>query len=1510
MSNIDEEREAAEISVSPWATFLRILIFAALVAGTALLLRPLQLIVFDRMEKARDSFIGLAEDYLGVKLKYGSMGPSVFGVLDIRNVLVLREDDSALLSVSRLRLSYSIFDIIKADSPVNILHAFRSIRIDRPVLSLDFERDAALIERISALRRQGAPPVPSDQTDSPEVLRIGDLLNENFSFRILDGSWDVTGSPGSVKLSGLRLDALIRENRVSFQGRWDIAASLKKTSSFLPTPEDSPAAVFEASLSGRISGEYLDDLEEGSATVQIPSFSGSYFRSRPLALGIFLSHGNLEIRKSYDRMPVAISLVYDAVEGRFIGLFEAENFSPSELVTFTGPWKDYNSLLGIKLYGNAGFDLDRSGAIGYAVNLEGKTDGRENRLASLSFSAEGDSEHINVNTLKFASNNGELLFNGNIIFLPGELIPLAPDGNLSFSNLNLRMSGDLPENRGISGDIKINTQGRMINLFGENISAGKSAIKTLDASLYQDEQGLSFIFTAQKKENEEGNTGKLSLEGSVDYNPGLLQPFHTRASLLLDSFLLGDILAFTEPLGLVMPLPPLARPGMDNFSISTEVFFTTDYEHLLYNAPNVSVSHEGMGNFLAEASFSGTNRNFELSTGRISWKDGFVDVSCSVDYSDTNDISFSIGAVYRDLSYFFEGMILDKKNVNVRGSYGFQVNLSYGSSGAYSGYALGELLPIPSGDSFASLSFLITLFYDSPSYWQAKIEKFEITGITTPATTSAYFRFTGDAGEKGMSIPELVIDDGRGILEGGMDITWDASFSYCRFVAELFGSSRNEYYGLNGLFRDNRLELYFSCQGMQLSRISSQNAVLDGNIRLSWDSPVSFDAEANISSLIIYLNEEVLMASASCIANSEVFRVKQLSINYSGLQAQVPNFTIDRIESRAEAEALMLGSFSGVQMDISLRLNALFGSSETWLDLIADYGFMDASVTVDTARYDTIEAEEPFSFSVNLIREKKGSSVNVAGGPRNMLRLNYSPGTEEGGLFFAALSAPSPVRGSFTGTINAQAIDAQLTDLYVDLGALWRFIPPSVDVVMFPGGFVTGSIRVMGSLEEPEFYGTAQGRSIQILVPQFLPEPIRPVPTVFLLNGSEMTFGPIDAAVGRGGGRASGWFRFEQWIPSTFIIDIQVPQETPIPYGFDLSGLLAHGLASGRLIVAMEEWILSITGDLIAHNTEISLNTNEMAVFSSDMLLKHDSIVTTVTDFSIRSGKRVEFFWPSVEFPILRANADMGTGINVNSDTGDGSFSVTGDVKLRSGEIFYLERNFYLREGVLFLNESELEFDPRISARAEIRDQAEDGPVTIAMIIENAPLMYFTPRFESNPALSQFEIFSILGQNPQGDLDSGQRNVFLSGIDFLAQSILFRRFQRQVRDLLGVDMFSMRTTVFQNLILQVPGNSSQENAERPARFGNYFDNSTVFIGKFFGADIFGEALLSFKYDEAQQTFGGMKLEPELGLEMRNPLFDIRLGVAPQGMYGMLPRFHPENMFINDISFSLVWRRTF
>ena len=1472
MPEREEKKEKVKVSFPFVSIGIRILIFAALVAATALALRPLQLGLLERMEQGRDEFFTRVEKYWGRRIQYGSMGPSIFGVLDIRDVRILRDDDSVLLSISRLRLSYSLLGLLQG----NVLDSFNSVRLDRPVLSLDFEKEADLVERFVSFREQNggqyAYILPQAERQS-----LQEMLPEDFSLRIWNGEWHISAPFGRVMLYGVELEAAVQQSRVSFQGSWNASGALNGAVN--------GQTELAASMTTRFSGEYLYDRGEGSATVVIPSLYGERVRLNPLTISFFLSNGQLEARKTHDRSPIAVSVVYDLAEGRLTGNFEGENFPLSDILVFSGLWEEYNSSLDLRISGSASIEREHPGGFSYTMDFSGFLPGNSPAgNGSLAVKAWGDGEHITIDNLVIHSASGDLSFRGGMY-----LETIVPHGFLSLSNFSLRDGA-----QGISGDFSLNTQGREISLFGENISAGDAGLSILDASFYREEEGFTFVIST-----ENARLGSFFLEGSVDNSPRQL-----RATLMMNSFPIGDILSFVEPLAPVPEIPSMLRSAADEIYVTTEVFFTTYYQHILYNAPRLELAYRGLGDIFVVASLSGTERRFDLSAGRILWQDGSAEILASAVFASPDDISFSLNTIYMDVTYFFEGSIRNRRDISVSGSYGFMLELTSTGAGTYFGQAQGEAIPIPSGDRFAALSFLVSLDYASASSWQLEIEQVEITGIVTPSSPSASLRFSGTANESGLEIPSIRFVDGRGALEGGISVDWYYS-SYYVFHAEIYGSNRQELYILSGTLRDNRLDLGFSGQGMQLSRISPQNAVANGGFRLSWESVQSFEMEAELSSLVLYRMNEVITASGSVNMNHETLMLRDVAIGYSGLRAFVPGLTVNRADSRAETAGTIQGNFNQSPVDISFRGETVFNSTETWLGILRELEFLDGSLTFDTARYDTFEADEPFSFVFSSLRQEEGFAINLAGGPRNMLRFRYSPGVgsvngvnANGGSFFAALSAPSPVRGSITGLISPTNIDANSPDIYVDLNTLWRIMPQDLPVG-FPNGIVTGSVRVAGPLADPGFYGVLRGTSVHITVPDFIPEPIRPVPVTFQLSGSEMTFGPVAAYVGRGGGQASAWFRFERWIPSVFNLDIRVPPETAIPYSLVLAdaGLVADGLASGRLNLAMEDQVLLITGDLTAHNTEISLE-GVVEGFEPERIMRN----TVLTNISIRAGRRVEFFWPSFNFPILQATADMGSTIHITSDNISERFTLTGDVNLRTGEIFYLERNFYIREGTLFFNESEVSFDPMISARAEMRDIAEDGPVIISMVIDNSPLTSFIPRFESTPPLSPIEIFSLLGHNPQGG--EASRNIAASAaLDTLAQFTVIRRFQRRARDLLGLDMLSIRTQLIQNMVFQAAGAQPRDDAfiDRPYRVGNYFDNTTVFMGRYFGAAVFGQAMLSVRYDENRTTMGGLILEPEIGFEMRNPLFDIR--------FNMLP-LHPENWFIDDVSVSLLWRRSF
>jgi hypothetical protein len=649
--------------------------------------------------------------------------------------------------------------------------------------------------------------------------------------------------------------------------------------------------------------------------------------------------------------------------------------------------------------------------------------------------------------------------------------------------------------------------------------------------------------------------------------------------------------------------------------------------------------------------------------------------------------------------------------------------------------------------------------------------------------------------------------------------------------------------------------------------------------------------------------------------DTDRFTVQNTHVEYAGLSVDAPLIQAARETGRAEGTLTALLDIPNRELAMECGLDIDFKPIASWFDAGQALNAFEGRLSVSMDNLETVEIEEPFSFTFS----RAESLLSFQGGPRNMIRLRLA----DNGNFYAALSSPSPVRGSLAGSLREKRIDAQSTDLYVDLSALWRMLPPSVSgIIDIPSGFVTAQVEITGPTSDPEFFGAAVGNSVRLKVPQFLSREIRPVPLTVVIDGNEMRFGPIPAAVGSGQGLVSAWFRFDRWIPNIFSLDIQVPAETPIPVDFELMGVMADGYASGNLNLAMdEEAVFTVAGDLVAQDTDITINAEKLSALRTEAPAADNSRI--VTRFTIRSGRKVLFIWPSKDFPILQAYAGLGDAIRIENDTASRRFSLSGDINMRSGEIFYFQRSFYLREGLLSFNENEVQFEPRISARAELRDQSAEGMVTISMIIDESPLNAFTARFASSPPLSQMEILSYLGQSFVGDStqtaggsEFNQNRILASTTDLFAQAWVVRDVERWVRDLLFLDMFSFRTQILQNAASRLMGQGQDAGAEegRGSRgggalgFGNYLDNTSVFVGKYLDSNMFLQSMISLRYDENRSaaaqgrlTLGGYAVEADIGFELRTPWMDVRLNIIP---------IHFERLFVDDISVSLLWRRSF
>ncbi|MCL2270558.1 MAG: translocation/assembly module TamB, partial [Treponema sp.] len=1278
----------------------------------------------------------------------------------------------------------------------------------------------------------------------------------------------------------------IYDDRITVDGRWNIGTSIGRLAG-IP---------FSLNTVMRVSGSCRTDLKEGEAVLSIPSIGGDVFSSSPVTFSLVLDDNFIRMGKMPDNLPFDVSFEYRLDDGMIDTRFECSGFRLSEFLTFSEGLEGARLFQDIDGSGSASFVRRQDGSIGYAMNMAGTAQNASPhvRMEEISFTVNiaGNEKDLLVNALhlsvpvtgedKSSFFFGDIMFAGNV-----GLDPFKPEGVLSLADFSL--SGK----SGVSADIAIRTQDNAaseISASSKALSIGPVNLDSFAALLNLSENDFGFTVSALRPPNaeaEDRQAGALSLEGRINTSQRIME-----ANILADSLTAGELIAMTLPFIKDTDIPMPLGGMLNSTVISARVFFVTDFVHLSYDAPDFYFASRAGKGFSGLVSISGTDYRFEINKGTFRWGEDTLSLSGNAEFYNRQDISFVINTNYRNLQFVIEGAIADGQSVKIRGPYGLDVSLA-ASKGRYTGSMRADGFPIPFLGQPAYCSFTAHLRYDNRTSWQMNLEQLEVTDIAGPAGL-AQVRFSGSVDQKGANFPLLFYRDAVGPLNGTADISWAPDFS--GYTGTVVMSGGEERYRIESALSEHRISLGLSGSSMRIDRAFSRiKAQATGNINLSWDSLESFNADLNLSSITGAVFDRGFGAAARAVLDNDTLTVSRLNFSYAGIEGSIPGFTIDGKKGYAETRADIAGLAGGRPVEGALLLTAGFKPIRSWKEINEIINTINGTVSVERLRYGIDGQVQTF----NIDFSHANGAFSITGGPRNMIRFQM----DKDGNFYGGLSSPFPVRGTVIGNIKHKTIDAYCNDVYVDLGELFKLLPESESFYL-TGGYVNVSAEIKGPITDPEFFGSARATSLRIMVPDFVPYELRPIPFTIAIEGNELRFGPVSTSVGSGAGAVTGLFYIDRWIPNIFSIDVAIPQRTPVPYSFDITGFIAHGDAYGNLNISMENLMFDISGDLVANNSEMGINHVELTGSGEGSVFSQDSI-PFVVNLTVNTGPVVEFLYPSSRFPILRATPDMGTKLYITADSMTQQFSLVSDVRIRSGEIFYFERSFYIRSGTLTLRENELRFDPRLTARAEARDRNDEGPVTISMLVENAPLLSFNARFESNPPLSQMDILGLLGQSIAGaqfseDTDSVQRAFLSSTSDLLAQFVLVRQMERQIRSFMRLDMFSVRTQVFQNALFMATG-LMPPSVDRIGGVGNYFDNTTVFGGKYIGQDMFVQGMLSMRYDANKASFGGLTFAPDIGLELQNPLFSIRWDFVPT---------HPENWYANDNSITLTWNRTF
>jgi hypothetical protein len=180
---------------------------------------------------------------------------------------------------------------------------------------------------------------------------------------------------------------------------------------------------------------------------------------------------------------------------------------------------------------------------------------------------------------------------------------------------------------------------------------------------------------------------------------------------------------------------------------------------------------------------------------------------------------------------------------------------------------------------------------------------------------------------------------------------------------------------------------------------------------------------------------------------------------------------------------------------------------------------------------------------------------------------------------------------------------------------------------------------------------------------------------------------------------------------------------------------------------------------------------------------------------------------------------------------------------------------------------------------------AQGNRVDIFLVLRDSGLSNINPQFESIPPKDVNEILEILGQSILPTGAYGQVNLYsVASLAAAATDVAERlgyidagqttALTESIRISLGLDMFSIRSNILQNILFDALPGSNIGNTLTP--LARYLNNTSIFMGKYVGREFFLQALVhltAMDRSRVKRSFisSDLSLDLELSLDWVNPV---------------------------------------
>ncbi len=1408
---------------SPHRQVLQILLFllaTVLILGSSTLIFRISDGFFLEVKK---KIVASIEEQTQSKIYYSSISPSIFQYLELKNFTLYRQEDPdrPFFKIDRLKIYFNLWAII-SNQPDK---AVQEINIENSSFFMDKQRDKDFFTFVENLLTGPAANFPT-LTLSGTNLKLSYLdegqlwTGEEVFFRLEPGEpFYVLVFKGTVRGQDLELGGLTElSSKLSFRGRFN------------------------------------QNFSETQWEVHLQNFDSNYLSLNSQVFQLSWNKSNLKVVKIQDQTPMDFSYEANTSTGDWKAKIQSEHFDMAKFVTLKGSLKSFNAYLPQNVTTLVSLGQDQ-GEWFYSWN------GRMTVNLPSPFNAvtasgrwSGDQKLARFPELNLFTNYGSLGFSGQI-----DLKTYLPKGLLNFKNIHI------PGAENLNGLVRSRTlpQGEL-ELYSENLSYGTVVVQNFLTQIKRKDLDLSWtsLISLENFRKNERNQVKITGEAVLGGKPKV------EAVIMFDGLAMDPIYKQTGSLyqeDFSKILQPFSAFGNLGFRWSQN-----DWKLEAQNFSLRSAEIAGRNLFFTASVSSGSWNLKQLS---FQWDDLRVQGSSQGSWNPKLDTTWGIDLTVNEIPYHIEGdYTWISKEVTFQGSYGMKGSAVGNTAGEWE-YNLG-LRDLPIQSTFGkSLVNLVSEGRLGGENWEAIISEFSLKGAKLGPLENYEISLAGLINPQQFNIFNLSFKDKWSQIFGRMVVDYRANdMENWKGQVQLQTKEGTEKFTVILENRQNNLLGELSLHNFPLGRLGQDS--LRG--LLNTDMTISGPLDDWILKGLLNIPDGRYNRDFFSLQLGGSFSFKETLLD-SGQVKYLGNI-LNGIKARVNFDtgiAIFSGNYFGafgknlltstVNFEATLQEKISIGSLQ---DIFSDR--VSGRISLTNTKNNNEKVDD---FLLNFSKVK--NSTTFRGGLGNYFQGRIN----DNGDFRIVLKDPFPITFTADGILGFSDINASFKDLKIDLSALGTLL--DVPLVGLKGGQIQGNINVKGNPNNPEIFGEWNVKDL-IITSAFLTSETKPLSTVLTFQGRKVIL--TDTPIEQGPGKAllNGDIYLEHWSIENYSLLIKIPEDTPLPVNYQLTGLDADGLVSGDLRVDGNLFKAILKGNLLIQDVNLALGITPESTPTGDYGFG--------VDLTLRTGKQVTFLWPQKNIPIIKAyvSANQLLRISVNENTSD--FNLDGNIEIRGGDINLPAASFFLKQGFIRFKENNQKFDPWISVRGEQRRKDDKGAYTIIVIVDDY-LSRFSTRFESSPARPQEEIMALVGNSIIGN-NITNLNTYLSIASDIGISYLMSPIEDAVKKTFLLDLFTLRTQVFRKAI---------EGNIQGTRLSNQelLDNTSIFLGKYFGDLIYMEGLVSINLEN--NNIDQLTPELELGLEYITPFFLFNWRVTPKD---------PSSLFITDNEISFFWRLTY